>query len=64
MGVVTNLLVVDVIPSSDSSETDDSSEPSVAVDPLNTNQIVVGAYGVYVSPSIELDHNDKSLAWS
>jgi len=42
MGVVTNLLVVDVIPSSDSSETDDSSEPSVAVDPLNTNQIVVG----------------------
>src|SRR6266516_3414763 len=61
---------------------DKNHQKCVAVDPLNTNQIVVGAYGVYVSPSIvspfftsidggtawttygELDHNDKSLAWS
>jgi hypothetical protein len=47
MGVVTGLHLVDIIPLSDSSETADNSEPSVAVDPLNTNEIVAGAFGVF-----------------
>src|SRR6266571_532942 len=82
MGEVTGLRVVDIIASSDSSETNDNSEPSVAVDPLNTNEIVAGAFGVFTSPTVsspfftsvdggtawtpygELDHNDKTLAWS
>ena len=44
MGVVTNLLVVDVIPSSDSSETYDNSEPSVAVDPLKIEWSIFTVY--------------------
>src|SRR5262245_49036282 len=47
MGEVTGLRVVDVIPSSDSAETFDNSEPSIAVDPLDTNEIVAGAFGVF-----------------
>jgi hypothetical protein len=72
--------LVDVIPSSDSSETDQNSEPSLAVNPKNTSQIIVGAFG----PSATLDTpyflstnggtswtdyanlstSDKSLAWT
>jgi autotransporter passenger strand-loop-strand repeat protein len=47
MAGVTGLRIVDVIPFTDSSETADNSEPSVAVDPLNTNEIVAGAFGVF-----------------
>src|SRR5262245_39390426 len=81
---VTGLRIVDVIPLSNSAETFDNSEPSIAVDPLNKNQLVAGAFGVFTSgptvdnspffisvdggtawsPYGELDHNDKSLAWS
>jgi hypothetical protein len=47
MGVVTGLRLVDIIPLSDSSETNDNSEPSVAVDPVNTNELVAGAFAVF-----------------
>src|SRR5262245_56060113 len=54
MGEVTGLRVVDVIPSSDSAETFDNSEPSIAVDPLDTNEIVAGAFGVFSELDAEI----------
>src|SRR5579864_1234448 len=72
--------LVDVIPTNDSGETGQSSEPSLAVNPTNTSQIITGAFG----PSATLDTpyylstdggtvwtsydtlatSDKSLAWT
>jgi len=68
--------IFDTIPFSDSGENAQNSEPSLAVDPLDPTQIIVGAFGVSPNPYFKsttggtawfddgsLFHNDKSLAW-
>jgi hypothetical protein len=70
------LRVVDIIPASDSAETDQNSEPSVAVNPVNPAQMIAGAFGDGVPPFFistdggttwsifgTLFNNDKSIAW-
>ena len=37
--------IIDVIPSADSGETEQNSEPSIAVNPLDTSQIIAGSFG-------------------
>ena len=67
--------VIDVIPNAASVETSQNSEPSIAVDPLNPNNMISAAFGV--SPPYWISTNggttwsgfgnlpsvDKSLAW-
>ena len=36
--------LVDIVPNSDSSETEQNSEPSIAVNPLNPMQMIAGAF--------------------
>ena len=40
--------VIDVIPSAASAETGQNSEPSLAVDPLNPNDMISGAFSTFV----------------
>src|SRR5437763_6862732 len=67
--------IIDVIPSGDSGETAQDSEPSIAVNPLNTDQIIAGSFSTSTSFFLTLDGGttwshyddlsttDKSLAW-
>ena len=68
--------LVDVVPKSDSGESVQNSEPSITVDPLDPNQLIVGAFGASGSSYFKstnggitwsdygsLVSNDKSLAW-
>jgi hypothetical protein len=68
--------VVDVIPQSDSAETGQNSEPSIAVNPLNPNQVIISSFGGN-QPYFDsqdggmtwrhfqnVPHGDTSLAWS
>src|SRR6516164_3763718 len=69
--------IFDTIPFSDSGETTQNSEPSVAVDPLDPTQIFVGAFSFSgLNPFFKsttggtawfddgaLIHGDKSMAW-
>jgi hypothetical protein len=70
--------IIDLIPFADSSETTQNSEPSLAVNPLNANQMIAGAFGASTSSNpfwlsttggatwadfTTLSHVDKSLAW-
>ena len=68
--------IVDVIPAADSAETGQNSEPSIAVNPLNTDQIIAGSFaattmsffltldgGTSWSHYDDIDGEDKSLAW-
>src|SRR5690348_5249891 len=68
--------IVDVIPAADSAETGQNSEPSIAVNPLNTDQIITGSFaattmsffltldgGTSWSHYDDIDGEDKSLAW-
>src|SRR5215510_2571429 len=51
-GPVTTInLLVDVIPSSQSGEEQQNSEPSIAVNPNNQNQMIVGAFTSIFSPA-------------
>src|SRR5215467_2932200 len=68
------ITVTDVIPNAASNETRQNSEPSIAVNPLNSNQMVSGTFGggpfwqstnggtTWISFG-NLPNNDKSLAW-
>jgi len=68
------ITVIDVIPNAASNETRQNSEPSIAVNPLNSNQMVSGTFGggpfwqstnggtTWISFG-NLPNNDKSLAW-
>lgn len=67
--------VVDVIPTSDSSEAFQNSEPSLGVNPLNPLQMIAGSFGngtpyfksinggTIWSDYGTLNTNDKSIAW-
>lgn len=67
--------VVDVIPNSDSAEAFQNSEPSLAVNPLNTLQMIAGSFGngtpffksvnggTIWTDYGNLSTSDKSLAW-
>jgi hypothetical protein len=67
--------VVDVIPNSDSAEAFQNSEPSLAVNPLNTSQMIAGSFGngtpffksvnggTIWTDYGNLSTSDKSLAW-
>jgi hypothetical protein len=70
------LRIVDIIPASDSGETDQNSEPSIAVNPVNPAQMFAGTFGDGVPPFFistdggttwstfgTLFNNDKSIAW-
>jgi hypothetical protein len=43
--------IIDIVPATDSAETLDNSEPSVAVDPANPSQLLAGAFGEFVTGS-------------
>src|SRR6266403_3425821 len=69
--------LVDIVPNSDSSETDQNSEPSIAVNPLNPIQMIAGAFSngdnapYYISTNGGAQwadygttpNEDKSIAW-
>jgi hypothetical protein len=68
--------VVDIIPQSDSGESAQNSEPSIAVNPVNPAQMITGAFGDGLPPFFistdggttwsifgTLFNNDKSIAW-
>ena len=68
--------VVDIIPGSQSGESAQNSEPSIAVDPVNSTQMLAGSFGDPVDPFFvstdggitwsifgTLFNNDKSIAW-
>jgi hypothetical protein len=70
------VFIVDIIPKQDSFETDQNSEPSIALNPTNPMQMVAGAFGpanapYYVSSNGgatwssfgNLQHQDTSSAW-
>src|SRR5262249_4949073 len=67
--------IVDIIPNIASAESEQNSEPSLAVDPFDPRQIIAGSFG-YATPYFKtvnsgttwshygnLDTDDKSLAW-
>ena|SRR5215831_5136214 len=70
--------IIDVIPASDSAETGQNSEPSIAVNPVNTDQIIAGSFaattmsffltldgGTTWSHYDDIDgHAAHSMAWS
>jgi hypothetical protein len=67
--------IIDVIPAADSRETDQNSEPSIAINPVDTNQIIAGSFSAsmsfYLTPDggttwshyDDIAGQDKSLAW-
>jgi hypothetical protein len=55
--------VVDVIPNAASAETDQNSEPSLAVNPLNSNQLIVGTFG-NGNPALFWASTNGGGAWS
>jgi hypothetical protein len=68
--------VVDIIPGSQSGESAQNSEPSIAVNPVNPAQMIAGAFGDGLPPFFistdggttwsifgTLFNNDKSIAW-
>jgi hypothetical protein len=66
--------VVDVIPGSQSGESDQNSEPSIAVNPVNPMQMFAGTFGgnpFFVSNDggatwsffDAFEHGDKSISW-
>jgi hypothetical protein len=69
------LKIIDVIPAGDSAEAEQNSEPSIAVNPLDTSQIIAGSFGFSTFFYLTLDGGttwshyddlstqDKSLAW-
>jgi hypothetical protein len=74
--VPTYLSITDIIPFSDSGETAQNSEPSLAVDPLDPRLMIAGVFGSSTHPYFmstnggtawsdygTINHQDKSLAW-
>jgi hypothetical protein len=70
------LRVLDLIPATNSGETDQNSEPSIAVNPVNPAQMIAGAFGDSLPPFFistnggttwsifgTLANSDKSIAW-
>jgi len=70
------LRIVDIIPASDSAETNQNSEPSIGVNPINPAQMFAGTFGDGTPPFFistdggttwsifgTLFNNDKSIAW-
>lgn len=68
--------LVDAIPQVDSAEADQNSEPSIALNPTNWQQMMVGSFGARTPYFISMDGgntwsafgrlstNDKSIAWT
>ncbi|WP_298354923.1 Hint domain-containing protein [Rhodoblastus sp.] len=60
-GAPLTVSIVDVIPASDSAETNQNSETSIAVNPGNPNQIVLGAFtGNFVRSGVTTDFFDTT----
>jgi hypothetical protein len=70
------LRIVEIIPAADSGETDQNSEPSIGVNPVNPMQMFAGTFGDGVPPFFistdggttwsifgTLFNNDKTIAW-
>jgi len=68
--------IVDVVPQVDSAESDQNSEPSIAVNPTNWQQMIVGSFGGGTPYFLSLDGgstwspfgtlvtSDKTIAWA
>jgi hypothetical protein len=72
-----NYQVVDIIPHNQSNETDQNSEPNIAVNPTNPSQAAMGVFGASPNPYFStqdggktwtnfqnLTHSDESVAWT
>jgi hypothetical protein len=73
----TDLRITDIVPVDKSGESDENSEPSLAVDPLDPTQMIAGAFangsaqpyykstdgGTTWSDYGAINHTDKSIAW-
>src|SRR2546423_5395937 len=57
------LLLVDAIPSALSAEAEQNSEPSIAVNPANPSQILIGSFD-NASPNPYFLSTDGGMAWS
>jgi len=59
--------VIDIIPTSDSAETGQNSEPSIAVNPLNPNQMIAGAFDTFLNPQVSTPYfqsTNGGTTWS
>jgi hypothetical protein len=57
------LKIVDVVPSSQNTETSQNSEPNIAVNPANPSQVLISAFGRKTSNPVFLSTDDGS-SWS
>src|SRR5437868_7078984 len=60
--VVVKPTIVNVIPAAMSAETDQNSEPNIAVNPLNRKQVVIGTFGESGNPYFVSQNG--GLTWS
>jgi hypothetical protein len=74
------IMIVNVIPNNLSNETAQNSEPSIAVNPMNANQVIISAFGTGLTPGNpyfqsqnggmtwtnfqNIPHGDTTLDWS
>ena len=63
-GSAQTFTITDIIPNSMSADTNQNSEPNIAVDPLNPSNIVVSSFGAFGSPSPFFGSTDGGLTWT
>jgi len=63
----TPITLVDIIPASDSAETAQNSEPSLAVNPTNPTQMIAGTFSTFVGNQVQSPYwisNNGGMTWS